>query len=502
MPNKFEIRVVALDGATAVFRKVNNEMSKVMRPVTTAQRQFVALSREMHLDKIAKGMANLSHASMKVASSLGLATEPMEALFGLGAAGGIVAAGAAVVALGARWGAAGFEISRTAQAIGVSTDVLQQYRGAAKLAGLEQDDLTSSFANLGKTIQDASAGRNPEAFNILNSLGIGIKRLKDGKVDVEGTFNALADGIRRTDNPQVQALIASAFGVDKMLPLLRQGPEAIAKLTAEAQRLHIVIGKDGVEDANKFTEALDQMKGAAEGLANTWGAKITPLLTAQLNRGNAGFQGGLGSSIAAAWQNMTQTLFGGPSAIMSLFGGGPAGARSASGTVTDAPGALPIGLRQNNPGNLRSWGGAGNANGFAQFASSQDGLNAMAQQIGLYANRDGLKTIAGIVSKYAPPGDHNDTGAYIADVSRQTGFDPNAKLDINDPKVLAPLLSAMVKHEQGQQPFSNDQVTAAAQTVNVHVAVANAPVGTRVSTNGDTNGAIKVSYSLPMGDTP
>jgi hypothetical protein len=47
MANRFEVSVVAIDKASAVFRKVNNQMSQTLRPVTRAQRQMAMLGREM-----------------------------------------------------------------------------------------------------------------------------------------------------------------------------------------------------------------------------------------------------------------------------------------------------------------------------------------------------------------------------------------------------------------------------------------------------------------------
>ena len=102
MSNKFEISVVAVDRASAVFKKINGSLTTSFRPVTRLQKQVGALGKEMHLDKMANGLRGVSGAAAKVAQSLGLSTAPLEALFGLGAAGGIVAAGAAVAALGAK----------------------------------------------------------------------------------------------------------------------------------------------------------------------------------------------------------------------------------------------------------------------------------------------------------------------------------------------------------------------------------------------------------------
>jgi hypothetical protein len=208
-------------------------------------------------------MRGISQASMKVASSLGLAAGPMEALPGLGVAGGITATAAAVASLGAHWGPTGYEISRTPQLIGVSTNDLQRYRGAAQLAGVSQEALTNSFASLGRTMQDAQFGRNPEAYAVLNKLGIGIQRNAQGVVDTVGTFNDLALAISRITDPHVQEKMADIFGLREALPLLRQGPDAIARLTQEAEKFGLVAGgealrplaSDPLSRAERFAQA-------------------------------------------------------------------------------------------------------------------------------------------------------------------------------------------------------------------------------------------------------
>ena len=97
-----------------------------------------------------------------------------------------------------------------------------------------------------------------------------------------------------------------------------------------------------------------------------------------------------------------------------------------------------------NPGNLRP---PGSSTGFAGFSSDEAGVAAMARQIQLYGTRDHLDTVAGIVSKYAPPSENN-TAAYIGDVSRKTGFAPGQRLDLADKDTLSRLIAAMVSHEQ------------------------------------------------------
>lgn len=110
-----------------------------------------------------------------------------------------------------------------------------------------------------------------------------------------------------------------------------------------------------------------------------------------------------------------------------------------------AQGGLVRGLRNNNPGNIR----ATSANqpqdddGFRTFATMDEGIAAANNQLNIYAKRDGINTVSGIVSKWAPKNE-NDTAAYIASITSQTGIDPGKQLTEAD---RASVLAAMFRHE-------------------------------------------------------
>lgn len=119
------------------------------------------------------------------------------------------------------------------------------------------------------------------------------------------------------------------------------------------------------------------------------------------------------------------------------------------------------GFRNKNPGNLRE---ADNQIGLqgpegdtmAVFSSYRDGFAAMSRQLMLDAER-GKNRIADYIEKYAPASE-NKTQEYIKMVSDQTGFGPYENLNMHDPQVLAKLMNAMIKVENGAQPFSYEQV--------------------------------------------
>lgn len=138
---------------------------------------------------------------------------------------------------------------------------------------------------------------------------------------------------------------------------------------------------------------------------------------------------------------------------------------SAPSATTDA--RLPLGLRQHNPGNLRSWGDSSRANGFAQFGTDEEGLSAMAGQLLRY-NERGLDTIRKIISTYAPPGE-NDTGGYVNTISRKLGVNADSALNLKDSSTLMSLMAAMIQQEQGRNPFGRAQLEGAVSSRGVSI---------------------------------
>jgi hypothetical protein len=122
----------------------------------------------------------------------------------------------------------------------------------------------------------------------------------------------------------------------------------------------------------------------------------------------------------------------------------------------------PRGLRNHNPFNLRyyasiPWNGqqGDDGGGYAVFDTDENGVRAGGHQLKTYAGR-GLVSVSQIITTFAPSNE-NDTAAYITDVSRRLGVDPDQALDVYG--LLPQLADAMIHHEQGVQPFSMDQLT-------------------------------------------
>lgn len=122
----------------------------------------------------------------------------------------------------------------------------------------------------------------------------------------------------------------------------------------------------------------------------------------------------------------------------------------------------PRGLRNNNPANLKGkdlWLGKTGVDdsGFIQFKTPQAGLRAMAINLANQEKKHGINTVSGLISKYAPNSE-NDTVSYIEKVANDLGVKPNQKIKLTDKKTMLKLMKTMITVENGNQPYSNQDL--------------------------------------------
>ncbi len=93
-----------------------------------------------------------------------------------------------------------------------------------------------------------------------------------------------------------------------------------------------------------------------------------------------------------------------------------------------------IAQRQNNPGNLRSWGDTPIVNGYASFPTPEAGWQALYAQVSKNIDR-GLSLQeffggkSGVYGGYAPSADQNDPRGYAQYVAGQIGIDARTPLN-------------------------------------------------------------------------
>ena len=119
----------------------------------------------------------------------------------------------------------------------------------------------------------------------------------------------------------------------------------------------------------------------------------------------------------------------------------------------------PRGIANNNPGNIRKtaiqWQGETlDDPAFETFISPEYGIRAMWKCLRTYERNWGPQTVAEIIGRWAPPVE-NDTGAYVRSVCAYTGFEPEHRVDLTNKGHCIVLAQAIIRHENGQQPYGS-----------------------------------------------
>lgn len=134
--------------------------------------------------------------------------------------------------------------------------------------------------------------------------------------------------------------------------------------------------------------------------------------------------------------------------------GGPSEVAASDPAAAIAAATQPRGIRNNNALNIEDGpfaksqpGYSGSDGRFAKFQTPDHGVAAASALLDTYDQKHGLNTVAGIVNRWAPPSDGNNTMAYASDVAGKLGIDPNAPVP---PAMRPALIAAMAQHENGQ----------------------------------------------------
>lgn len=113
----------------------------------------------------------------------------------------------------------------------------------------------------------------------------------------------------------------------------------------------------------------------------------------------------------------------------------------------------PLGIRNNNPGNIRPplipfRGQVGSNSGYAVFDTAINGVRAIFKLLRTYRTSYGLDTIAKIGNRWAPPSE-NATGSWVSNVANASGIGMNARLDVFNFATAVALARGIIVAENG-----------------------------------------------------
>lgn len=287
----------------------------------------------------AKSGANSMSAAIKTAFlAVAVAAAAMTAAFGVAVKGQIDAADG---------------LSKSAQSIGVSVESLSALRYAANLSGISAETLDVAVGKLARGMNDLAKGAKGGAADALRNLGIsatdasGKLRAPDAVMgDIAERFSKMQSGAAKT------ALAIQIFGKSgaQMIPFLNAGKAGMAEMTAEAERLGLVIGTDTALAAEVFNDNLTRLQSVGTGLANVAMAALLPAFVAVTNAMVAFSQNS--EAVGAVLSNIGRVAAVAGSALLvamspAIFAAISAAAVAMSGTVVGAIQAIGVAIAAN-----------------------------------------------------------------------------------------------------------------------------------------------------------
>lgn len=170
------------------------------------------------------------------------------------------------------------DLADAADSIGITTDALQELRYAAQMSGVQQDTLQQALVVLSKNLGDA-AGGGSAAKDSLNALGLSASQL--ASVPLPKSLEIIADRIAAVENPMQRAtLAADLFGKSgvKMINMLSEGSDGLARMREEAQAMGVVIDENIIRQAQEAGDKLDAMSSVISANLSVALINLAPIL--------------------------------------------------------------------------------------------------------------------------------------------------------------------------------------------------------------------------------
>lgn len=180
--------------------------------------------------------------------------------FGVAGVGVGAVLGGLVIGLNQARGAMDFadQVADQAAKLGVSTDALQEYQYALRMAGGEADQAGTAIEAFDKKFGAALGRYGKRDVKPFAALGFTQEDL-DSFDSMEDALAATIDKIAALENASEQAAIADKLGLSAMLPLIREGAGGFERLANEAHALGLVMDESLIKRAAEAKDEFDTM---------------------------------------------------------------------------------------------------------------------------------------------------------------------------------------------------------------------------------------------------
>lgn len=169
-------------------------------------------------------------------------------------------------------------LDQTAQSLGMNVESLQEWQGAARMAGGEAEEMADRFRDMADYMTDATKFDSGPLKEIASTLGIGLTDATGKARDTEAVMLDLADAFQRVGAQQAMGY-GMQLGFDPgTIALLQKGRGEVTALMARQKEMGLLTKKDteAAQQARLAMGALGQSLYAMVSMIMRW---VTPALT-------------------------------------------------------------------------------------------------------------------------------------------------------------------------------------------------------------------------------
>lgn len=184
------------------------------------------------------------------------------------------------------------KLNDSVERLGISAEDLSALNFAGKLNAVDADEMAEALKKLSVKMQEAASG-SKEATALFADLGVKVTdasgRLKSADAvfaEIADAFAGLEDGAGKT------ALAVDTFGKAgaKLVPLLNNGADGLAKMRKEGEALGAVIDGKLAKQAADFNDNLDRLSVVSAAAGRSIAAELLPWLNKLSEEFLAGIQ--------------------------------------------------------------------------------------------------------------------------------------------------------------------------------------------------------------------
>jgi len=237
-----------------------------------------------------KSVKIVEDSSQKMVGSFELVTGAISKIGAALVGGAIITGIAKMIDSAADWN---IQAQRMANVMGLTTEAASVFEVAIQKLGIDHDTATNAALKLSRTLSQGTDKFDEYGVSVKDANG-NLLPMPQIMANVNQALLETKSGADR--NVMAMTLYGRSWG--QLQEILRLTPEAMAAAQKTAERLHLIVGPEGVAKSYAYKEGINEVKLAGHSLAIAFGNELLPAIVSVTSAMNgANFAGTIGKQI-------------------------------------------------------------------------------------------------------------------------------------------------------------------------------------------------------------